>query len=66
MSLAVLYFQYFISSHAETSKRGTTKKRISIQHKATESRKKAKKTAKKNTQWKSSAPFFVIPMLSCH
>lgn len=38
----------------ETSKRGTTHQRAKVKHKVSESRKKAKKEAKKNTQWKSS------------
>ena len=39
----------------ETSKRGKTHQREKIKHKVTETRKKAKKEAKKNPQWKSSA-----------
>ncbi|KAH8113291.1 GNL3L/Grn1 putative GTPase-domain-containing protein [Phellopilus nigrolimitatus] len=37
----------------KTSKRGTTHQRVKIKHKVAESRKKSKKEAKKNTQWKS-------------
>jgi hypothetical protein len=38
----------------ETTKRGTTHQRRKIIGKATESRKKAKREAKRNPQWKSS------------
>ncbi|KAF8271732.1 GNL3L/Grn1 putative GTPase-domain-containing protein [Lactarius quietus] len=37
----------------KTSRRGTTAQRVRIKHKATESRKKAKKAAKKDVTWKS-------------
>ncbi|KAF5388105.1 hypothetical protein D9615_000031 [Tricholomella constricta] len=40
----------------KTSNRGTTNQRKSIQNKVRESRKKAKKAAKKNPQWKSKTP----------
>ncbi|KAL5530554.1 NUG1_2 [Sanghuangporus sanghuang] len=42
----------------KTSKRGTSHQRARIKHKVAESRKKAKKAAKKNThpQWKSKKP----------
>ncbi|KAI0316124.1 hypothetical protein OF83DRAFT_1128576 [Amylostereum chailletii] len=40
----------------KTSKRGTTNRRSQIQHKVAESRKKAKRAAKKNPQWKTKTP----------
>ncbi|THH14866.1 hypothetical protein EW146_g5518 [Bondarzewia mesenterica] len=40
----------------KTSKRGSTNQRSRIKHKAVDSRKKAKKAAKKNPQWKSKQP----------
>lgn len=54
MQVSFVRFIFHFDHIAETSKRGTTNKRARIQHKVAESRKKTKKAAKKDPQWKSS------------
>jgi hypothetical protein len=49
-----------LTVYAETTKRGTLHQRAKIQQKVRETHKKNKKAAKRNPQWKTSAPLRLL------